>query len=104
MRATATVSAKGARRWQEGHPWIFRSDVRSAPDAPAGAVHVVDDRHRPLGVALWSPTSEISLRLLDRSPDAALDHAWWQDRLQRAIVRRRHLSSAKPAGLGYQQG
>ena len=67
----AAVSAKGARRWQQGHPWIYRSDVTARPATPAGAVRVVDQRGKPIGVALWSPASEISLRMLDR--DAARD-------------------------------
>ncbi|MEP7344231.1 MAG: class I SAM-dependent rRNA methyltransferase [Gemmatimonadaceae bacterium] len=97
MRATAEVTSKGAERWHGGHPWIFRSDVRAAPDAPAGAVQVIDNRRRPLGVALWSPTSEISLRLLDRNPDATLDESWWHDRLLIAIERRRELNGATNA-------
>ena len=85
---TATVSAKGMRRWEQGHPWVYRSDVLRRPEAPAGAVHVHNERGRPLGVALWSPSSEIALRLLDTDPDAALDLAWWRDRLATAIARR----------------
>jgi len=65
---SATVSTKGARRWSEGHPWIYRSDVIDRPAGDAGAVRVSDQRGKPLGVALWSPRSEISLRLLDRDP------------------------------------
>jgi 23S rRNA (cytosine1962-C5)-methyltransferase len=84
----AKISARGARRWQEGHPWIFRSDVASAPDEPAGAVRVTDQRGRPLGVALWSPPSEISLRFVDRDPEARLDGSWWRARLSAAIARR----------------
>jgi len=42
----------------------------------AGAVLVHDNRGKPLGWALWSPLSEISLRLLDRNPDAIIDQAW----------------------------
>jgi 23S rRNA G2069 N7-methylase RlmK/C1962 C5-methylase RlmI len=72
-RPTAIVSARGAARWAHGHPWIYRSDVVRAPTAPAGAVPVTDDRGRPLGTALWSPASEISLRLLDPSIDAPID-------------------------------
>jgi 23S rRNA (cytosine1962-C5)-methyltransferase len=85
---SATVSARGAERWARGHPWIFRSDVRRPPDAPAGAVSVRDERGRWLGVALWSPMSEISLRLLDREPDATIDFGWWRRRLHAAIARR----------------
>ena len=85
---SATVSAKGTRRWEQGHPWIYRSDVLKRPEAPAGAVIVHNERGRPLGVALWSPSSEIALRLLDTDPDATLDLTWWRDRLAKAIARR----------------
>ena len=93
----ATVSAKGARRWDAGHPWIYRSDVVSAPDADAGAVRVMDQRGKPIGVALWSPRSEISLRLIDRDPDAHLDDAWWRHALGNAIARRGTLGTVSNA-------
>ena len=84
----AAVSAKGARRWQQGHPWIFRSDVTRRPDAEAGVVRVADQRGKPLGWALWSPASEISLRLLDRDPSAQIDAAWWAERISASVARR----------------
>jgi len=84
----ARVSAKGARRWLAGHPWIYRSDVIERPMMDAGAVLVHDNRGKPLGWALWSPLSEISLRLLDRNPDAVIDQAWWDERIASAIARR----------------
>src|SRR5215203_436599 len=86
---SATVSAKGARRWEAGHPWIYRSDLVTAPYADAGVVRVMDQRGKPIGVALWSPRSEISLRLLDSDPDASIDGEWWHRALARAIARRR---------------
>ena len=33
MYDLAVVSAKGARRWQLGHPWIYRSDVVQRPSS-----------------------------------------------------------------------
>jgi 23S rRNA (cytosine1962-C5)-methyltransferase len=93
----AEVSARGAQRWTAGHPWIYRSDVARRPDAPAGTVRVYDTRRRPLGVALWSPASEISLRLLDRDPEARIDAAWWQRRLHRALDRRAELADQATA-------
>jgi len=84
----ATISARGAARWQRGHPWIFKSDVVRFPDEPAGPVRVHDPRGRPLGTALWSPTSEISLRFVDRVSRDELDDAWWTSRLEAAIQRR----------------
>ena len=85
---SAIVSSRGARRWDAGHPWIYRSDVVERPDVEAGAVRVTDQRGKPLGVALWSPRSEISLRLLDRDADATIDLGWWRRRLEHVIARR----------------
>lgn len=96
---SAVVSARGATRWQRGHPWIFRSEVMRFPESPAGAVVVEDPRGRPLGTALWSPASEISLRFVDRRPLPTLDAAWWHDRLRQALEQRadilRHSSACR---------
>ena len=97
MSDSATVSQRGAQRWARGHPWIFKSDVRKRPSAPAGAVRVRDDRGRWIGVALWSPSSEISLRLLDSEPDATIDAKWWHDRLARSVARRTDLGRTSNA-------
>jgi 23S rRNA (cytosine1962-C5)-methyltransferase len=94
---SATVSIKGARRWMNGHPWIYRSDVLDRPNGDAGAARVTDQRGKPLGVALWSPRSEISLRLIDRDPDAVIDAAWWQRAIARAVKRRHGLDTSANA-------
>ena len=88
MAEHAVVTAKGARRWLGGHPWIYRSDVTTRPSGAAGAVLVQDQRGKPLGWALWSPKSEISLRLLDRNPRALIDGAWWRGAIRAAVARR----------------
>src|SRR6185503_972029 len=97
MYDVAVVSAKGARRWQQGHPWIYRSDIERRPSAPAGAVRVHGYRGKPIGVALWSPSSEIALRMVDHSADAELDAAWWHRRISAAVERRRPLATVATA-------
>ena len=97
MYDAAVVSAKGARRWLAGHPWIYRSDVTSRPAGPAGAVVVRDHRGKPIGVALWSPASEISLRMVDHDPRALLDARWWRTRIGAAIERRSSLRTVANA-------
>ena len=94
---SAIVSNRGARRWDAGHPWIYRSDVVQRPDTEAGAVRVTDQRGKPLGTALWSPRSEISLRLIDRDADATLDGAWWRRKLEHVIARRAGLDAEASA-------
>ena len=85
----ARISPKGARRLAGGHPWVYRSDVVERPAAPAGAVQVQDHRGKPLGIALWSPASEISLRLLDQGGNERIDRDWWRVRIAAATTRRR---------------
>ncbi|HET8834760.1 MAG TPA: class I SAM-dependent rRNA methyltransferase [Gemmatimonadales bacterium] len=80
------VTARGAERWVRGHPWIYRSDV-TAGEAPAGVVSVQDPRGRFIGQALHSPSSEIRLRLLERT-DRPIDEAWWREHLAASAARR----------------
>lgn len=56
-----------------------------------------DPRDRPLGLALWSPASEISLRLLDRDVAARPDGGWWRERLAIAAARRAPLTGVTNA-------
>lgn len=100
----AVVSNRGAARWQRGHPWIYKSDVASRPSAPAGVVRVRDTRNTPLGVALWSPRSEISLRLLDRDASARIDTAWWRERVSACVERRRGVENANAYRLIHAEG
>lgn len=92
--ATATVasrlvvvSAKGAARWHAGHPWIYRTDVYAEPRDPPGIVTVTDRRGRHLGQALYSPKSEIRLRLLTSGRES-VDAGWWRARIAGALARR----------------
>ncbi len=97
MRNTARVTAKGVRRWESGHPWIYRSDVTERPEVAAGVVLVRDGRNRPLGWALWSPKSEISLRFLDSDTDNELDAGWWRLMIEKAMRLRLELETVTNA-------
>jgi 23S rRNA (cytosine1962-C5)-methyltransferase len=81
------VSAKGAARWEAGHPWIYRTDLYDEPRGTPGVVTVTDRRGRHLGQALYSPTSEIRLRLLTPKRET-IDATWWADRIASAARRR----------------
>jgi 23S rRNA (cytosine1962-C5)-methyltransferase len=62
---TVRVNRKGADRAASGHPWIFSSDVTDRGEAlPGDAVRVADPRGKFIGIAHYSSTSQITLRLL----------------------------------------
>lgn len=81
------VNGRGAARWRRrGHPWIYRSDVVE-PAGAAGAVEVADENGSPVGTALYSPSSQIALRMLTgdvTEPDAA----FWRGRIEAAAALR----------------
>ena len=90
--STAYAALRGARRWTERlHPWIYRSDLIRIPSGGPGPVGVVDERGNFIGNALWSPASAIALRMLTRH-EVAIDAAFWQDRIARALAYRTALA------------
>ena len=61
------VNRKAANRVASGHPWIFSSDIVERDHAaPGSVVKVIDPQRRALGMAHYSSTSQICLRLLSR--------------------------------------
>jgi 23S rRNA (cytosine1962-C5)-methyltransferase len=87
------VTPRGAERWVRGHPWIFRSEVSQGPEPNfPGLVRVKDSRGRFIGLALYSPRSEIRLRLLERT-DQPVDAPWWRRQLSACAARRRGIDA-----------
>jgi 23S rRNA (cytosine1962-C5)-methyltransferase len=82
------VNRKASDRVRSGHPWIFSSDVTGRGGAAAGdAVQVVDHNRRPLGVAHYSSSSQICLRMLSDRVEA-IDANFFEQRLAAALAYR----------------
>jgi 23S rRNA (cytosine1962-C5)-methyltransferase len=87
------VNRKAADRVASGHPWIFSSDVVDRDDAePGDVVRVVLEQRYPargkfLGVAHYSSTSQITLRMLSTKPEP-IDKTFFTERLQAAAGHR----------------
>ena len=89
-RPVVTVSARGAERLRAGHPWIYRSDIRSSEAEPGDLVTVKSERGRPLGSGFWSSASQISLRFLG-AEDIADEESFIRERMDAALAFRRRL-------------
>ena len=88
LDGVATISPRGVKRLKGGHPWIFRSDVIDRPSAVAGIIRMESARGEPMGWALWSPASEISLRQIETHPARTPDAEWWHRTLSATVARR----------------
>jgi 23S rRNA (cytosine1962-C5)-methyltransferase len=91
----ARINRRAADRLRSGHLWVYASDIESvelAAGEPPAMVPVADSRGLLLGTALYSPTSQIALRLVAR---AAVNEEEWlallESRLRTAIRRRKPL-------------
>jgi len=91
----AVVSRRAADRLRSGHLWVYASDVVAVtfpePDEEAPSlISVADQRGVLLGTALYSPLSQIALRLVSRE---SVDPAAWlkllASRLRAAVARRK---------------
>ena len=97
------VNKRGADRVRQGHLWIYRSDVVEV-DAKGGAVVTVkDERGNFVGRALFSDSSQISLRFLTQS-DEEINREWWRDRITAAANRRNIAPETNAYRLIYSEG
>jgi 23S rRNA (cytosine1962-C5)-methyltransferase len=91
------IARRAASRIQAGHPWVFLSDVLDTGSAaPGDVVRVLDPANRTLGMAHYSSTSQISLRLLSRRAEP-IDQAFLAQRIQAALIFRNTIVSGSEA-------
>src|SRR6185312_14938512 len=81
----ALVNRRAADRLRGGHVWVYSSDVESVtlPENdsanPPALLSVADSRGILLGTALYSPTSQIALRMISAE---AIGEAHWLELLE----------------------
>lgn len=90
----AVVSRRAADRLRAGHVWVYQSDVEevAAPEDGSWLLPVMDGRGMALGTALYSPSSQIALRLV--STGIISDAEWLgllRDRIAAAVQLRRSI-------------
>ena len=81
-----TVSKKGSRSVQSGHPWIYDEEILTSHDQLDNGclVDAVTESGRYLGTGLLSLTSKIRIRILSNNANDRFDEAFWRRRIQYA--------------------
>lgn len=78
-----TITAKGTRWVEQGHPWIYEAEVvRSEGDFENGClVDAVSEKDKYLGTGFLSLNSKIRIRLISRNANDKFDEAFWRRRI-----------------------
>ncbi len=81
-----TVSKKGTRWVEGGHPWIYAEEIlsKSAEPENGALADAVSEGGKYLGTGLYSRESKIGLRLLSHNANDRFDEAFWRRRIQYA--------------------
>ena len=81
-----TITAKGTRWVEQGHPWIYADEViREEGQCENGSlVDAVSEKGKYLGTGFVSRESKIRVRLISRNANDRYDEAFWQRRIQYA--------------------
>lgn len=81
-----TITAKGTRWVEGGHPWIYAQEIVSAPEGVENGalVDAVSEKGKYLGSGFFSRESKIRIRLLSRSANDRFDADFWRRRIRYA--------------------
>jgi 23S rRNA (cytosine1962-C5)-methyltransferase len=88
------IARRAADRLRAGHVWVYASDIEQVETGERPFLTVVDGRGIPMGTALYSPASQIALRLV--TTEILTNQTQWlallKERLHAAFARREALS------------
>jgi 23S rRNA (cytosine1962-C5)-methyltransferase len=99
LRLRVTAVAESVLR--AGHPWLFADSIREQNRAgQSGDLAVIYDRDdRFLALGLYDAESPIRVRVLHVGKPQLVERAWWSQRLQEALERRRDLFDEQTTGF-----
>lgn len=81
-----TVTKKGTRWVEGGHPWIYAEEIlsKSAEPENGALADAVSEGGKYLGTGLYSRQSKIGLRLISRNANDRFDADFWRRRVRYA--------------------
>ncbi|SPH18065.1 Ribosomal RNA large subunit methyltransferase I [Defluviimonas aquaemixtae] len=84
-----------ARALRHGFPWVYAdelvTDRRTKALQPGAIARLEDATRQPLGTVTVNPNSKLIARILDRDPEARIDHRWVAARMAQAMDLRARL-------------
>jgi 23S rRNA (cytosine1962-C5)-methyltransferase len=87
-RIALHVTPAAERALRSGHPWVFDQAIvkQSHAGRPGDLAVIFDAQRRFLAIGLFDPSSPIRVRVLQHSQTAAINDAWFAERLRTAAA------------------
>lgn len=102
--ASVILERNRKKRLEQGHPWVYASEVASVEGEPevGGLVDVLNHQGRFLAVGYYNPASQIRVRIVSQGPLAAMDTDFFVERFATCLEHRnRFLPGADAYRLVY---
>ncbi|MEK3901582.1 class I SAM-dependent rRNA methyltransferase [Paenibacillus sp. FSL R7-0179] len=98
--ASVILERNRKKRLEQGHPWVFASEVASVDGdpQPGGLVDVLTHQGRYLATGYYNPASQIRVRILSQHKLAAMDTAFFVERFADCL---RHRERFLPGADAY---
>jgi len=84
-----------ARAIRHGAPWVYDNELvldRRSKNLAPGTIAVLEDAERnPMGLVAANPLSRITARMIERDVSVAIDQAWFEAKIKRALELRERL-------------
>jgi 23S rRNA (cytosine1962-C5)-methyltransferase len=84
-----------ARAIRHGAPWVYDNELvldRRSKSLVPGTIAVLEDaERRPMGLVASNPLSRITARMIERDVSVAIDQAWFERKITRALELRTRL-------------
>lgn len=83
---SVTIDARGAKRAQQGHPWVFDNEITAQEGTPedGSLCDVRSPKGRYLGTGYYNSHSKIRVRLISQNANDKFDEAFFARRVQYA--------------------
>ncbi len=97
MKKIIVDSKRGFDRVKAGHPWIYKSQIKYVDKEIRSEepVAIYTDQKKWVGIGWFNPLSTISIRLLTRQQDEAINVLFFEKRIKEALRwRKTYLPSA----------
>ncbi|MCQ2505389.1 MAG: class I SAM-dependent rRNA methyltransferase [Saccharofermentans sp.] len=82
-----TLSARGTRRQETRHPWVYDNEIEATDEGikDGDLVDVISSSGKYTGTGFYNGNSKIRVRIISRNANDTFDSAFWERRVKYAL-------------------